>query len=123
MSKSHRSIGHGRLRGGCVILLTACALLGACSDEKPKVNTARPANIGIRHDYPKDAVDVFLRACESESHGQPAYCRCVLDKVQRKYTYEEFSKAAQQRMKNEEIEKYAAFAEGVKAECTAQGDQ
>jgi hypothetical protein len=88
-------------------------LLSACSPEaRPKPNT----NVGVKNEYPKETKDTFLQACEKQTMGRHDFCDCLFDKVQRRYTFEQFQ-AAQQQDKFEESQEFLKFADQARGEC------
>lgn len=47
------------------------------------------AACGGKNDYPAAEVTEFMNGCLGNG-GNPKYCSCVLDKVQRKFTFKEY---------------------------------
>jgi len=43
-----------------------------------------------KNDYPADVIQNFMNSCQSTSDGDQKLCSCLLDKIQEKYTFEEF---------------------------------
>jgi len=50
----------------------------------------KTGNLGIKHDYPASVTQNFMNMCATNG-GNQEICSCVLDKIQRKYTFEEFT--------------------------------
>lgn len=48
-------------------------------------------NCSTKHDYPANVIQNFMNSCQATSGGNQDCCSYLLDKIQRKYTYEEFS--------------------------------
>lgn len=48
------------------------------------------------HDYPPEMVDTFIRGCTTGGQSE-AVCRCSLDRIQSRYTLEEY-RALEQRV-------------------------
>ena len=44
-----------------------------------------------KNEYPADAVSNFMVSCSMTSGGDTRKCSCLMDKVQKKYTFKEFS--------------------------------
>lgn len=96
----------------CISLLTIFCLFSACGDGKIKTN----ANVNIKNEYPEGTKTIFLQACEAQSSGKHDFCECLLDKVQRRFTFEEFMNA-QKEEQLEETQDFRLFAGKARVEC------
>lgn len=45
-----------------------------------------------KNDYPAKSERAFLSNCEKTSGGKTSFCKCALDKVEEKFSYDEFKK-------------------------------
>jgi hypothetical protein len=101
-------------------------ILAACSGTA--VNTNTPANANVANSasaansntsgaYPQSAKDAFLNSCE-EAGSDQAFCNCVFEKVQAKYTFEEFSVIESKIVAGTPPEDFVEFTGKARAECT-----
>ena len=74
-------------------------------------------NISTKEEYPENVVQEFLKSCEAAG-SDSTFCRCVLDKVQAKYTLEEFSVIESKMNAGQTPEEFVEFSGKVRAECT-----
>lgn len=44
-----------------------------------------------KHDYPAEVTQNFMNACTENSGGNQEACACILEKIQKKYSIEEYS--------------------------------
>lgn len=126
-----------------VLLLTFSTALGACSGSENTGNTnvaatnagtqnvsttneakenlsatnARNANVSARNEYPEEVVEEFIRSCEAAGSDR-SFCRCVLDKVEGKYTFEEFSVIESKINAGQAPDEFVEFTGKSRAECT-----
>ncbi len=68
------------------------------------------------HEYPAEAVSTFKASCVSSS-GNKQMCACVLEKIQEKYSYEDFSKIEKAIGVGGDTVDFMAFVEEVKRTC------
>ena len=47
---------------------------------------------GDKNDYPAKSERAFLKSCEKSSKGKTSFCKCALEKVEEKLSFEEFKK-------------------------------
>jgi hypothetical protein len=66
--------------------------------------------------YPQAVVDEFLSSCESAGSAR-TFCRCVLDKVESKYSLEEFSVIESKITAGEPPDEFVEFTGKARAEC------
>lgn len=78
-------------------------------------------NSSTNRAYPQETVDAFLKSCESAGSDR-TFCTCVFEKVQAKYTLEEFAAIEEQIQSGEPSEEFIQFSEKARAECEKQGD-
>ena len=125
-----------------VLLLTFSTALAACSGSENTGNTnlaaanagsqnvsttndtkenlsatnAANANVSASNEYPDEVEAEFIRSCEVAGSNR-TFCRCVLDKVQGKYTFEEFSAIESKINAGEPPDEFVEFTEKARAEC------
>ena len=76
--------------------MMACAALalGACGDDDDG---------GSGGGYPDEARNNFLKACEAQRGATRAVCECSLEKIEDKYSYDEFKKIDQRAREGEDV--------------------
>ena len=74
------------------------------------------ANVSAKNEYPEKVIDEFIKSCESAGSDR-TFCGCVLDKVQGKYTFEEFSVIESKMSAGEAQDEFVEFTESARAEC------
>lgn len=113
------------------LLFACCTLFAACAGTQPEMNI--PANAGASNksavtnataansngsrEYPRETADAFLESCE-EAGSTGTFCTCVFEKVQEKYTFEEFSVIESKLMAGTPPEEFVEFTGKARAECT-----
>lgn len=85
-------------------------------------NSAAPANSNSRASatvqaYPQSAVDAFLNSCEKAGSDR-AFCTCVFEKVQAKYSFEEFSVIESKIIAGTTPDDFIEFTDKARAACT-----
>ena len=92
-------------------IISLCIVLSTCGlrekNEYPKE----------KNEYPQEVVDTFLQSCEARAGGKHDTCVCLLDKVQRKYTLEEFSVLEAKMQFDKVPDDFIEFLGKAKAEC------
>jgi hypothetical protein len=74
---------------------------------------------GCKHEYPPSMVTGFMTTCLAKSNGNERYCSCAMDRFQRKYTVEEFTRMNVKIMLNDRPpEEMAAIIADCLAETT-----
>lgn len=71
-----------------------------------------------KNEYPAAAAENFVKSCAASSDGKQELCLCVLDKIQQKYTYEEFSRMEEEMQAGETPTEFLDFMEEARAGCT-----
>lgn len=66
--------------------------------------------------YPQAVIDEFLKSCESAG-SNAKFCACMLDKVQSKYSFEEFSVIEAKISAGTPPEEFVEFSGKARAEC------
>ena len=121
---------------GSGILIIVVALAGAgCSGDQPAANTNAGTNANItninvanssagsanvaaeKREYPAEVAEEFMKSCE-ESGSPPAFCTCMFEKVQKEYTFEEFSTIETKISAGEPPEDFVEFTGKARAACT-----
>ena len=114
-----------------LLILAFCCLLSACSGGAGNSNTAANGNIanasagkniaatnaGTKEAYPESVKDEFLKSCVAAG-SQAMFCACVFEKVQNKYSFEEFSVIESKISAGNTPEDFAEFSGKARAECT-----
>ena len=113
-----------------LLLLALCTLFPACAGTQPPTNTNTPANTNVSNtsaatasnstgnrEYPRETADAFLESCE-EAGSTGTFCTCVFEKVQAKYTFEEFSVIESKLVAGNPPEEFVEFTGKARAECT-----
>lgn len=80
----------------------------------PNAGNQDPA---AKHSYPQISVDAFLRSCEKAGSGRD-FCSCMLDQVQAKYSFEEFSVIESKIVAGSPPEEFVEFSGKARAACT-----
>ena len=75
------------------------------------------ANVSAKNEYPEKVIDEFIKSCESAGSDR-TFCGCVLDKVQGKYTFEEFSVIESKINAGQAPDEFVEFTGKARAECT-----
>ena len=112
------------------LMLAFCSLLAACAGTQPQTNSNTPVNTNVSNtltntgansagnrEYPRETADAFLESCEEAGSTGP-FCTCVFEKVQAKYTFEEFSVIESKLMAGTPPPDFVEFTGKARAECT-----
>ena len=107
------------------LFFSACMGSGANTNsaERPaSANAAAPANSNSQvsapvQAYPQSAADAFLDSCEKAGSDR-AFCACVFEKVQAKYTFEEFSVIESKIIAGTPPDDFIEFTGKARAACT-----
>jgi hypothetical protein len=83
-------------------------------------NTGSAATTNSGGGYPQETVDAFLKSCETAGSDK-AFCGCVLDKLQARYTHEEFQVIEDEIQAGEPSSEFVEFSENARAECEKSG--
>lgn len=112
-----------------LVLVLAGALIG-CSGSRDNMNTGgtntTAANNAVKSDdsnntavsdkYPQPVAEEFLKACEGAG-SKREFCQCVFEKVQQKYTFEEFSVIESEITAGQPPKDFVEFSGKARAEC------
>ncbi len=71
-----------------------------------------------KHVYPADVTQNFMNSCQSTSGGEQKICSCLLDKIQEKYTFEEFSAIEVKMQAGQTPSKFLDFVGKARVECS-----
>jgi hypothetical protein len=96
------------------IVFLLLALSGCGGDITNNVNSGNSSN--IKNEYPQEVADAFLQSCQGAG-SKPERCSCVLDKIQRKYTFEEFSVLETKMRAGRTPDEFLEFSGKARAEC------
>ena len=70
-----------------------------------------------KNDYPDDARGRFMNSCQKSTNNNQKLCSCVLEKIQYKYSFDEYSEM-NEKVKAEEIpQEYLFFLGDAKGMC------
>lgn len=90
--------------------------VNATNEAKENVSATNQGNVSARNEYPENVVDEFIKSCEAAGSDR-TFCRCVLDKVQGKYTFEEFSVIESKMNAGQTPDEFVEFTGKARAEC------
>lgn len=117
------------------LILVSCFLLAGCSGSVDTTNAnananasnVTPANTTAvdgsdaqssqKGAYPPAVVEEFVTSCE-DAGSDRKFCTCVLEKIQGRYSFEEFSEIESKLMAGSPVEEFAEFTGKARAECT-----
>ena len=108
-----------------MIIGVGCSGDQPTSNAKPTNNTpasvnnaATDANAGSESGrYPDSVAEEFVKSCE-RSGSSRAFCSCVFEKVQERYTFEEFSVIESKIIAGQTPEDFVEFSGKARAACT-----
>jgi hypothetical protein len=119
-----------RLRSATLILVFCAFGLSACSngsvngnsDAKPATTNSSPAaskpvSTPSTTAYPKETVDAFLKSCQGAGSDLP-FCTCVLNKIQAKYSFEEFKALESKLAEGVPPEEFLEFTTRSRTDCS-----
>jgi hypothetical protein len=113
-----------------ILILVSCAALSSCSRNagNTNVSVANGTSAAGNHNggqnpstgsYPQEVADEFLSSCE-EAGSDGAFCKCMLEKVQAKYSFEEFSVIEAKLNAGKPPDEFIEFSGKARAECMKQ---
>ena len=70
----------------------------------------------LKNEYPIIATQNFMNSCQ-RSGGSQDNCACMLDKIQRKYTFQEFTPIEKKVNQNQSPKDFQEFVKLSKVEC------
>ena len=82
----------------------------------PAPNTATATN-KPDNDYPAEVRAMFLSGCQKTSTGRREMCECILAKIEKRYTFEEFSVIEASMRENKAPDQFIEFLGGARAAC------
>jgi hypothetical protein len=85
----------------------------ACSPKDTKLENAQET----KKAYPKEVVEAFLASCERSSGGKRDICGCLLEKIQGRYSFEEFSGIEEKMKAGETPDDFIEFTGKARTEC------
>ena len=112
-----------------VLILGLFFALMACAGNAGNTNSAPAANGGpsnatvaasssdSRIAYPQSVATEFVRSCQAAG-SEAKFCACVFDKVQNKYSFEEFSIIEAKIRAGTPPEEFVEFTGRARAQCT-----
>lgn len=107
----------------CCVAMAGCSGGGANSNSisngtnAASTNNNPAANAASTAGYPKSTADAFLKSCE-DAGSERTFCTCVFDKVQAKYTFEEFAAIEAQLVDGEPPDEFLEFTGKAREECS-----
>ena len=102
-----------------------CFVLVACSGNAGNTNTVSGAqnssqkaasDPSVKAPYPQSVKDEFLKSCV-DAGSDAKFCACVLDKVQDKYSLEEFSVIESKIAAGTPPDEFVEFSGKARAQC------
>lgn len=100
-----------------LLILVFCFSLVACAGKVGNANTAsNVASNGASGEYPQEVKDAFLSSCVGAG-SDAMFCACVLDKVQKKYSLEEFTAIESKLKAGSPPQEFVEFTGKARAEC------
>lgn len=113
-----------------VLTVVLCSALFACSRNAGNTNTATNDNSGNstaaastpresaeKVAYPQAVADEFLKSCETAG-SDLNFCKCIFDKIQDKYSFEEFSVIESKISAGTPPDEFVEFTGRARAQCT-----
>ena len=70
-----------------------------------------------KNDYPANVTQNFMNSCQTTSGGDQNLCSCLLEKIQEKYTFEEFTAIEVKMQTGKTPSEFLDFVGKAKAEC------
>lgn len=116
------------MRSLYVFIVTVMLLAGCSGDAGNTSNTNGAGNANATNaapaansnsqaaGYPQETQDAFMDSCESAGSDE-AFCTCVLEKLQAKYSLEEFTAIEKQIKSGETSKDFIEFSTKARAEC------
>lgn len=118
--------------GTAILLVAFCLTAYGCSERAGNTNVVpapttnsvnsiavsngNPAPPGARNAYPQQVVDEFLKSCKSAG-SDAKFCACLLDRIQEKYSFEEFTVIELKLTSGSPPEEFVEFTGRAKAQC------
>jgi hypothetical protein len=114
-----------------VLILVCCSALFACSGNAGNTNTVSPATNNPANAvpasnnppapaeqaaYPQEVADEFLKSCQGAG-SDAKLCSCLFDRIQDKYSFEEFTVMELKLSNGEPPEEFVQFVGSAKAQC------
>ena len=112
----------GLILGLCLALM-ACAGNAGNTNSSPAANgssanaTVAASSSDTKIAYPQAVANEFLRSCQAAG-SEAKFCACVFDKVQNKYSFEEFSVIEAKISAGTPPEEFVEFTGRARAQCT-----
>ena len=97
-----------------VFLFVIFFSLAGCSRMRDALQGTNSSVIGP---YPQAVRDEFMKGCTGAG-SEAGYCSCVLDKVEKKYTLNEFREIESKLKAGTPPDDFVQFGAKAKAECT-----
>ena len=103
-----------------MLILVICFSMLACGVKGGRTNTETngnsAANAQEQGGYPQEVKDEFLKSCVGAG-SNAMFCACMLDKVQSKYSLEEFTTIESKITAGSPPEEFVEFSGKARAEC------
>jgi len=106
----------------CCVAMAGCSGGGANSNSlsngaNAAANNNPAANAASTAGYPKSTADAFLKSCE-QAGSDRTFCTCLFDKVQAKYTFEEFAAIEAELVDGDPPDEFIEFTGKAREECS-----
>ena len=114
-----------------ILIGVSCLITSGCSRPSGNANLVLPATSnspnsitkdnntpapGTNDAYPQEVVDEFLKSCQGAG-SSAKLCACLIDKIQEKYSFEEFSVMELKLRSGNPPEEFVEFTGRAKARC------
>ena len=72
-----------------------------------------------KNDYPPEATQTFMNSCQQQPGANVQACSCLLDKIQQRYNFEEYSVIDTKLRMNQPVDGFYEFMGKARAQCIA----
>ena len=116
-----------------MLIVAVCMVASACSGNQGNTNSnsaatrtsanSTPASNNAQRPtekvaYPQSVADEFMKSCQ-KAGSNAKFCRCLFDKIQDRYSLEEFSVIESKLIAGTPPEEFVEFTGKARAECTS----
>ena len=116
-----------------MLILAVCTAVFGCSGNQGTTNSNLATNgssansnavggdapaSGERVPYPQAVADEFLKSC-TKAGSDAKFCACIFEKIQSKYSFEEFSVIESKIIAGKAPDEFVEFSGKARAACTS----